>query len=60
MSLDKAIEYNKEKRKKYYGAKRVDKSCRNNGSCPYCKENRTYRSRRLKEEEKYDLGSDKE
>lgn len=60
MSLDKAIENNKEHRKKYYGAKRIDRSCRNHGGCPWCEENRTYRSRRLKEKEKYDLGSDKE
>jgi len=31
MSLDKAIKYGKEKRKKYYGAKAVDHTCRNHG-----------------------------
>ena len=37
MSLDKAIEHGKEKRKPYRGAKAVDKSCRNHGDCPWCK-----------------------
>ena len=34
MSLDKAIKHGKEHRKPYRGAKAVDKSCRNHGSCP--------------------------
>ena len=38
--LDKAILSGKEKREKYRGAKAVDRSCRNNGSCPYCRSNR--------------------
>ena len=42
MSLDKAIEHGKEKRKPYSGAKAIDRSCRNHGSCPWCKENRTF------------------
>lgn len=37
---DKAIKYGKEKRKSYRGAKAVDRSCRNHGSCPYCANNR--------------------
>lgn len=49
MSLIKAIDSGKEHRKQYRGAKRYDKTCRNNGSCPYCQENRTYQSRKLKE-----------
>lgn len=36
MSLDKAIEHGKEKRKDYYGSKRFDVTCRNHGSCPWC------------------------
>lgn len=43
MSLDKAIEHGKEHRrwigKKGY-AKSVDTSCRNHGSCEWCKGNR--------------------
>lgn len=45
MSLDKAILYSKEKRKKYRGAKAVDRSCRNHGDCPYCASNRIYRKK---------------
>lgn len=40
MSLDKAIEHNKEHRKRYYGAKACDKSCRNHGSDDWAKNNR--------------------
>jgi hypothetical protein len=40
MSLDKAIEHGKEKRKAYHGAKAVDKTCRNHGSCPACQKAR--------------------
>jgi len=40
MSLDKAIQYKKEKRKPYYGSKAFDCSCRNHGSCSYCERNR--------------------
>ena len=37
MSLDKAIAHAKEKRKPYRGAKAVDATCRNHGSCPHCR-----------------------
>lgn len=40
MSLDKAIEYGKEHRKQYYGAKAVDAQCRCNGTCLYCRRSR--------------------
>lgn len=36
MSLDKAIASGKEKRKPYRGAKAIDHTCRNHGSCPGC------------------------
>ena len=42
MSLNKAIEYGKEHRNEYHGSKRIDKTCRNHGSCDYCKGNRLY------------------
>lgn len=42
MSLDKAIASGKEHRKPYRKAKRIDKSCRNHGSCPYCAGNRKH------------------
>lgn len=50
--LDKAIEHGKEKRKPYRGAKAVAYSCRNHGSCPYCRGNRTYKFRIKHPEEK--------
>lgn len=37
MSLDKAIAHGKEKRKPYRGAKAIDYSCRNHGSCEACR-----------------------
>ena len=43
MSLDKAIEHKKEKRKPYRGAKSIDKSCRNHGDCPWCNGNRKHK-----------------
>lgn len=36
MSLDKAIEHGKEERKPYRGAKAIDYTCRNHGSCDWC------------------------
>lgn len=50
MSLDKAIKHGKEHRKPYRKAKAVDATCRNHGSCPYCRGNRLYQ--RTKEEER--------
>lgn len=47
MSLDKAIKFGKEHRKPYYGAKAVDPTCRNNGTCPWCQGGVKYK--RLKE-----------
>lgn len=48
MALDKAIEHGKEKRKRYRRAKAVDRSCRNHGSCPYCRSNRLHANKRRK------------
>lgn len=42
MSLDKAIEHGKEHRKPYTGGKAIDRTCRNHGSCGWCKENRLF------------------
>ena len=42
MSLDKAIEHGKEKRKPYYGAQAIDCTCRPHGSCEWCRSNRMY------------------
>ena len=46
MGLEKAIEHGKEKRKPYRGAKAVDYTCRNHGSCSWCEGNRLYSSKR--------------
>ena len=47
--LDKAIEHGKEKRKKYRGAKAIDASCRNHGTCEWCEGNRNYSNRKRRE-----------
>jgi len=43
MSLDKAIASGKEHRKPYRKSKRFDKTCRNHGSCAYCRGNRMHK-----------------
>ena len=45
MSLDKAIEHGKERRKPYRGSKAIDPSCRNRGGCLWCEENRKHKFR---------------
>lgn len=42
MSLDKAIEHGKEKRKQYRGSKAIDPTCRNHGSDEYAKKGRLH------------------
>lgn len=54
MSLDKAIEYGKERRKPYRGSKAIDRTCRNHGSCEWCKRNRQYKFRDKKSKENED------
>lgn len=49
MSLDKAIQHKKEKRKPYRKAKAIDPSCRNHKSCPWCKRNRMIQELRAKQ-----------
>lgn len=46
MALDKAIEHGKEHRKPYRGAKAIDATCRNHGSCPACKKRRLFKYKR--------------
>lgn len=46
MSLDKAIKYKKEKRQPYRKSKSFDRTCRNHGSCGWCKSNRLANSLR--------------
>lgn len=49
MGLDKAIKHGREHRKPYRGAKAVDCTCRNHGSCAYCRGNRLYGRARSQE-----------
>lgn len=49
MSLDKAIEYGKEKRKPYRGSKAIDRTCCNHGSCGICEGNRLYQRNKLEQ-----------
>lgn len=42
MGFERAIAAGKEHRKPFHGAKAVDCTCRNHGSCPYCKKNRMH------------------
>lgn len=44
MSLDKSIQSGKERRKPYRGAKAIDATCRNHGSCKWCEGNRTHKN----------------
>lgn len=46
MSLTKAIQHGKERRKPYRGSKAWDRQCRNHGRCGYCLSDRTHRYRR--------------
>jgi len=54
MSLDKAILHHKEHRKPYHGAKAIDPTCRNHGSCEHCKSNRLHKYERQKPLEEND------
>ena len=51
MSLDKSIIHGKEHRRPYRGAKAIDKSCRNHGSCVWCRKNRTYKNDKKKQQD---------
>ena len=55
MGLDKGIEHRKEHRKKYYGAKAIDKSCRNHGSDPWSEADRLYRANKEDEKTKNEI-----
>ncbi len=59
MSLNKSISHGKEHRKLYRGAKLMDCTCRNHGSCGWCKGNRMYKNdkrelRQVQELEEYE------
>jgi hypothetical protein len=48
MSFDKNYPNRKDKRKPYRGSKAFDCTCRNHGSCDYCKNNRIYFDRKYR------------
>jgi hypothetical protein len=49
MSLDKAIESGKEKRKPYRKSKAFDPHCRNHNLCSVCVSNRTIQTQKAKQ-----------
>jgi hypothetical protein len=55
MSLNKAIEHNKEHRKKFTGSKRFTASCRNHNKCGWCRNNRTFFDKKERERSEADL-----
>lgn len=56
MALDKAIKYGKEKRKPYMKyCEQIDPSCRCNGGCEWCRDNRLYNWNREKERTEMEL-----
>ena len=44
MSFDKDYPKRKDRRKPYYKSKRFDTSCRNHGSCSWCRRNKLYQA----------------
>jgi hypothetical protein len=46
MGFDKPYPNRKDKRAPFHGAKAIDAQCRNHGTCPWCKGNRTYKNRK--------------
>ena len=46
MSLDKSIQHGKEHRKPYYKSGKFDPTCRPNGGCPYCRNNRNHKNKK--------------
>lgn len=57
MSLDKAVEHGKERRKPYRGAKAVDATCRNHGSCEWCRHNRLHSRKKSEVAAEQDVNS---
>lgn len=58
MSLDKSIERGKEHRKPYHGSKQFDRTCRNHGSCDWCKDNRLHADKKRRDAMKDKLKGD--
>ena len=53
--LDKSIEHGKEHRKPYRGSKSFDTTCRNHGSCPWCKSDRLHKFQKSELESDYQI-----
>jgi hypothetical protein len=55
MSLEKGIQHGKEHRKPYYKSGRYDPTCRPNGGCPYCENNRAHKNKKKELDQKQQL-----
>jgi hypothetical protein len=55
MSLDKAIQHGKEKRKQYRGAKAFDPACRNHGDDDWSKTTEPFKANGLNNKQKQKL-----
>ncbi len=60
MGLEKAIASGKEHRVPYRGAKSVSCSCRNHGTCEYCRNARLYNNKKRELASQVELDSIKE
>lgn len=49
MSFDQAILHHKTHRRPYQGAKAIDATCRNHGTCPWCQANRQHQLLRARQ-----------
>lgn len=56
MSFGETYPNRKDHRCQYRGAKSFDRSCRNHGSCPYCKRSRKYQYLKEIERVEFELG----
>jgi ubiquitin len=52
MSFDRPYPNRKDKRKPYRGSAQHDRTCRNHGSCPYCKSNRQHANKKREQSAK--------
>jgi len=46
MTFDNSYPNRKDWRRQYSDSKAVDRTCRNHGSCPHCRNNRLHKHRR--------------
>jgi len=46
MSFDIEYKNRKDHRKRFYGSKQFDRSCRNHGGCGYCLDNRLHNAKK--------------